>query len=207
MSHLTDARDILFADPADMDTASYVSDVSLNDQIEARRVARSKPPSITSTPALDDAEIEHAAFYLKCAIARDERLVRETRSPRSLKVSKVSMTENWVLAFPVTSRQHRINRTRQLAEGDASHGLNNALLKCKPRLRHLLRHRKPPLRYITPRRASAKGWKDTGCSLSLKPNWYQHSPAHRWTLHNASWTRLRETSSRWQARPVRSLRK
>ena len=118
MSHLTDARDILFADPADMDTASYVSDVSLNDQIEhAEWHVEAALDNLNA--CVSDEEIDHAAFYLKCAIARMNGLC-ERREARD-RESQRQQTENWVL-FPVHLLTASGKQDEATAEGDASHG-------------------------------------------------------------------------------------
>lgn len=95
MSHLTDARDILFADPADMDTVSDVSEVSLDAHIEAAEWQ--VEVAIANLDAcVDDAELDRAAFDLKCAISRMNDLC-EKREARDRAIQRQD-TENCALA-------------------------------------------------------------------------------------------------------------
>ncbi len=95
MSHLTDARDILFADPDDMDTMFDVSALSLDEQLEAAEwqleVAIANLNACVSGAALD-----RAAFDLKCAISRVNDLL-EQRDARDREVQR-SDTQDTALA-------------------------------------------------------------------------------------------------------------
>ena len=68
MSHVTDARDIIFADPADMETVSDVSALSLDDQIEYAEW-QVEVAIANRNACVGDADIDRAAFDLKCAIS------------------------------------------------------------------------------------------------------------------------------------------
>ena len=95
MSHLTDARDILFADPADMDTVSDVSEVSLDAHIEAAEW-QVEVAIANLNACVGDEHLDRAAFDLKCAISRMNDLLAK-RDARDVEVQRQA-TENCALA-------------------------------------------------------------------------------------------------------------
>lgn len=80
MSHLTDARAILFADPDDMDTVSDVSALSLNDHIAAAEW-QLEVAIANLNACVGDAALDRAAFDLKCAISRVNDLLEKHDAP------------------------------------------------------------------------------------------------------------------------------
>ena len=84
MSHLTDARDILFADPQDL--ASDVSALSLDEQIEAAEW-QLEVAIANLNACVGDAALDRAAFDLKCAISRVNDLL-EQRDARDREVQR-----------------------------------------------------------------------------------------------------------------------
>lgn len=93
MSHLTDARDILFADPQDL--ASDVSALSLDEQIEAAEW-QLEVAIANLNACVGDAALDRAAFDLKCAISRVNDLL-EQRDARDREVQR-SDTQNTTIA-------------------------------------------------------------------------------------------------------------
>ena len=118
MSHLTDARDILFADPADMDTVSDVSELSLDDHIEAAEW-QLEVALANLNACVDDAELDRAAFDLKCAISCVNALC-EKRDARAAAAQR-QMIENCVLALGRLATASD-PQDRAIAEGAVSHG-------------------------------------------------------------------------------------
>lgn len=86
MSHLTDARDILFADPDDMDTVSDVSELSIDEHIEAAEW-QVEVAVANLNACVNDAALDRAAFDLKCAISRVNDLL-EQRDARDREVQR-----------------------------------------------------------------------------------------------------------------------
>lgn len=80
MSHLTDARAILFADPNDMDTVSDVSALPLDDPIAAAEWQIEVAIANLNT-CVGDATLDRAAFDLKCAISRVNDLLEKRDAP------------------------------------------------------------------------------------------------------------------------------
>ena len=93
MSHLTDARDILFADPQDL--ASDVSALSLDEQIEVAEW-QLEVAIANLNACVGDAALDRAAFDLKCAISRVNDLL-EQRDARDREVQR-SDTQNTTIA-------------------------------------------------------------------------------------------------------------
>ena len=93
MSHLTDARDILFADPQDL--ASDVSALSLDEQIEAAEW-QLEVAIANLNACVGDAAFDRAAFDLKCAISCVNDLL-EQRDARDREVQR-SDTQNTTIA-------------------------------------------------------------------------------------------------------------
>ena len=115
MSHLTDARDILFADPADMDTVSDVSEVSLDAHIEAAEW-QVEVALANLDACVDDADLDRAAFDLKCAISRMDGLLAK-RDARDVEVQRQD-TENCALGRLATASDPQ---DKALAEGGFSY--------------------------------------------------------------------------------------
>lgn len=86
MSHLTDARDILFADPDDMDTVSDVSALSLDEHIEAAEW-QVEVAVANLNACVNDADLDRAAFDLKCVISRVNDLC-EKRDARDREIQR-----------------------------------------------------------------------------------------------------------------------
>ena len=78
MSHLTDARDILFADPQDL--ASDVSALSLDEQIEAAEW-QLEVAIANLNACVGDAALDRAAFDLQVAISRVNDLLEKRDAP------------------------------------------------------------------------------------------------------------------------------
>ena len=93
MSHLTDARDILFADPQDL--ASDVSALSLDEQLEVAEW-QLEVAIANLNACVGDAALDRAAFDLKCAISRVNDLL-EQRDARDREVQR-SDTQNTTIA-------------------------------------------------------------------------------------------------------------
>ena len=89
MSHLTDARDILFADPHDL--ASDVSALSLDEQIEAAEW-QLEVAIANLNACVGDAALDRAAFDLKCAISRVNGLC-EQREARDREIQRQQTDE------------------------------------------------------------------------------------------------------------------
>lgn len=118
MSHLTDARDILFADPADMDTVSDVSALSLDEHIEAAEW-QLEVAIANLNACVDDAELDRAAFELQVAISCMNDLC-EKRDARAAAAQR-QMIENCALALGhLTTASDE--QDRAIAEGAVSHG-------------------------------------------------------------------------------------
>ena len=97
MSHnLTDARDIIFAEPADMDTPSGFETMSLDDQI-AYAEWQLEVALADLDKAIDDADFDHAAFGLKVAMERMNGLIAQ-RDARDAEIEK-RYAEQLELAF------------------------------------------------------------------------------------------------------------
>ena len=109
MSHLTDARDILFADPQDI--PSDVSEVFLDDQIEAAEW-QVEVALANLNACVDDADLDRAAFDLKCAISRMNGLLAK-RDARDVEVQRQA-TENCALGRLATASDPQ---DKALAEG------------------------------------------------------------------------------------------
>ena len=95
MSHLTDARDIIFADPADMDTVSDVSALSLDEHIEAAEW-QLEVAIANLNACVDDEDLDRAALDLKCAISRMNALC-DARDARDAEVQR-SDTQDTAIA-------------------------------------------------------------------------------------------------------------
>lgn len=93
MSHLTDARDILFADPQDL--TSDVSALSLDEQIEAAEW-QLEVAIANLNACVGDAALDRAAFDLKCAISRVNDLL-EQRDARDREIQR-SDTQSTTIA-------------------------------------------------------------------------------------------------------------
>ena len=76
MSHVTDARDIIFADPADMDTVSDFSALSLDERIEHAEWQIEVALANLDT-CVNDEDFARAAFDLKVAMAQMNDLIEE----------------------------------------------------------------------------------------------------------------------------------
>ena len=93
MSHLTDARDILFADPQDL--ASDVSALSLDEQLEAAEW-QLEVAIANLNACVGDAALDRAAFELQVAISCVNDLC-EQRDARDREVQR-SDTQNTTIA-------------------------------------------------------------------------------------------------------------
>ena len=109
MSHLTDARDILFADPQDI--PSDVSEVCLDAHIEAAEW-QIEVAIANLDACVDDAELDRAASDLKCAISRMDGLLAK-REARDVDVQRQD-TENCALGRLATASDPQ---DKALAEG------------------------------------------------------------------------------------------
>ena len=116
MSHLTDARDIIFADPQDL--PSDVSELSIDDHIEAAEW-QVEVAIANLNACVNDVDLDRAAFDLKCAISRVNGLC-EKREARDREIQR-QHTENCALAL---GRRATASDTRDnaIAEGAFSHG-------------------------------------------------------------------------------------
>ena len=118
MSHLTDARDILFADPADMDTVSDVSALSLDDHIEAAEW-QLEVAIANLNACVNDADLDRAAFELQVAISCMNDLC-EKRDARNAEVQRQA-TEYCALELGRLATASD-PQDKALAEGAVSHG-------------------------------------------------------------------------------------
>ena len=116
MSHLTDARDILFADP--QDTLSDVSALSIDDHIEAAEW-QVEVALANLNACVDEEDRDRAAFDLKCAISRVNGLL-EKRETRDAEVQRQT-TENCALESGRLATASDPQDTA-IAEGAFSHG-------------------------------------------------------------------------------------
>ena len=116
MSHLTDARDILFADPQDL--PSDVSELSIDDHIEAAEW-QLKVAIANLNACVNDADLDRAAFELQVAISHVNDLY-EKREARDREIQR-QHTENCALELDrlATASDTQDNA---IAEGDFSHG-------------------------------------------------------------------------------------
>ena len=80
MSHLTDARAILFADPDDMDTVSDVSALPIDEHIAVAEW-QLEVAIANLNACVGDAAFDRAAFDLKCAISRVNDLLEKRDAP------------------------------------------------------------------------------------------------------------------------------
>ena len=96
MSHLTDTRDVLFADPADIGTVSDFSALSLDEHIEYAEW-QVEVALANLNACVNDEDIDRAAFDLKVAIAQVNDLLAK-RDARAAAAQR-QMIENCVLAL------------------------------------------------------------------------------------------------------------
>ena len=116
MSHLTDARDILFADPQDL--PSDVSEVSIDDHIAAAEW-QVEVAIANLNACVNDADLDRAAFDLKCAISRVNALC-EKREARDREIQRQD-TEYCVLELGRRATESD-TQDKAIAEGAFSHG-------------------------------------------------------------------------------------
>ena len=76
MSHVTDARDIIFADPADMETVSDFSALSLDERIEHAEW-QIEVALANLDVCVNDEDFALAAFDLKVAMAQMNDLIAQ----------------------------------------------------------------------------------------------------------------------------------
>ena len=116
MSHLIDARDILFADPQDL--ASDVSALSLDDHIEAAEW-QLEVAIANLNACVNEADLDRAAFELQVAISCVNDLC-EKREARDREVQR-QLTENCA-----SELGHRATESdtqdKAIAGGAFSHG-------------------------------------------------------------------------------------
>jgi hypothetical protein len=116
MSHLTDARDILFADPQDI--PSDVSELSIDDHIEVAEW-QVEVAIANLNACVNDADRDRAAFDLKCAVSHVNDLC-EKREACDREIQRQG-TENCAseLGCLATESDQQDNA---IAEGAFSHG-------------------------------------------------------------------------------------
>ena len=116
MSHLTDARDILFADP--QDTLSDVPELTIDDHIEAAEW-QVEVTIANLNACVNDADLARAAFDLKCAISHVNALC-EKREARDREIQR-QLTENCALELGRLATASD-TQDKAIAEGAFSHG-------------------------------------------------------------------------------------
>ena len=118
MSHLTDARDILFADPDDMDTVSDVSELSIDEHIAAAEW-QLEVAIANLNACVSDADLDRAAFELQVAISCMNDLC-EKRDALNAEVQRQT-AEDYALELErlATASDTQDNA---IAEGAFSHG-------------------------------------------------------------------------------------
>ena len=116
MSHLTDARDILFADPQDL--PSDVSELPIDDHIEAAEW-QVEVAIANLNACVNDADLDRAAFDLKCAISCMNDLC-EKRDARDREIQRQD-TEYYALELGQLATASD-QQDKAIAEGAFLHG-------------------------------------------------------------------------------------